>query len=89
MRSTVDIAVVVGIVIRNGVDDLTRLLGSGSIVEPHQVVAVHLLAQHGEVLAEFGGVQGVGLLVIQVAQLVGLGDAAADSRQSRPSDCPP
>ena len=49
MRGAVDVRVFVLVKIRDAVDDGLRLVGRGGVVEPHQRLAVHPLAQDGEV----------------------------------------
>ena len=61
------------------VDDLNGLLRRSAVVEPYEVVAVHLLIQHGEVLLDFLRVQRVHLLVVQLAQLLCLRNSDAEA----------
>ena len=77
--AAVDIRIIVFIVIRYLVDHLDGLLRGGAVVEPYEVVAVHLLLQHGEVLLDLLRVQRVHLLVVQVLQLLRLRDADAEA----------
>ncbi len=79
VRSAVDVAVAARVVVGEGLDDLTGLLRGGPVVEPHEVVAVHLLAEDGEVLAYRVHGQRVNLLVAQLAQRLRLGDAYAEA----------
>ena len=65
--AAMDVRVIVGVVVANLVDDLNRLLRGGTVVEPYEVVAVHPLMQHGEVLLDFLRVQRVHFLIVQVA----------------------
>ena len=57
----------------------TFLLRRGAVVEPDEVVAVHLLIEHGEVALDLLRVQRVRLFVVQVAQLLRLRDADAEA----------
>ena len=79
MGTTMDVTIIVLIIIRYLVDDLNRLLRGGTVVEPHKVVAVHFLMQHGEVLLDLLRVQRVGLLIVEVAQFLRLRDADAEA----------
>ena len=49
MRSAMYIGVICAVVFRNLIYYLIRLLRSGTVVEPHEVMAVHLLIEHGKV----------------------------------------
>ena len=79
MRTAVDVRIIITVIVRDLVDDQVRLLRRGTIVEPHKVVAVHLLVEHGEVALNLLRVKRVGLLVVQVAQLLRLRDADAET----------
>ena len=65
MGTTVDVRVVILIIVADLVDDLNRLLRRGTVVEPYEVVAVHLLMQNREVLLDLLRVQRIDLLVVQ------------------------
>ena len=67
MRPAVDVAVISTVVLLDLVDDLVRLLRRGTVVEPDEVVAIHLLIEYGEVALDLLRVQRVRLLVVQVA----------------------
>ena len=78
-----DVRIIITVIVRDLVDDLVRLLRRGTVVEPYEVVAVHLLIEHGEVALDLLGVQRVGLLVVQVAQFLRLWDADAETVVAR------
>ena len=65
--TTMDVTIIVLVIVADLVDYLNGLLGGGTVVEPHEVVAVHLLMEHGEVALDLLRVQRVSLLVVQVA----------------------
>ena len=77
--ATMDIRVIVLVIVRNLVDDLDRFLRGGTIVQPDQVVTVHLLGEHGEVALDLLRVQRVGLFIVEVAQFLRLRDADAET----------
>ena len=79
MRTTVDVRVICAVVFRNLIYYLIRLLRSGSVVEPYEVMAVYLLMEHREVALDLLGVECVGLLIAQVAQFLCLRYADAES----------
>ena len=85
--TTVNVRIVMFVIIRNLVDDLQGLLCGGTIVKPYEVVAVHLLVEHGKVLFYFLSVQGVQLLVVEVVQLLCLGDSDAEAVLLRNRPC--
>ena len=47
-----DIRIIVLVIIRYLVDHLDGLLCGGPIVEPHEIVTVYLLMEHGEILLD-------------------------------------
>ena len=75
--TTMDVRVVGLVELAQSIDDPQRLLGGRTIVEPHEVVAIHLLMEDGELLADFFGVHRVGLVVMEVANDVRLGNSDA------------
>ncbi len=75
----VDVRIIRLVVIRNLVDHLDGLLRRSAVVEPYQIVAVHPLVEHGEVLLDLLRVQRVGLFVVQVSEFLRLGDAYAET----------
>ena len=79
MCAAVDVRVVRTVVVRNLINHLIRLLCRCTIIQPHEVVAVHLLLQHGEVLLDLLRVQRVGLFIVQVTQFLRLRDADAEA----------
>ena len=79
MISSLDVTIIVFVIVADLVDHLDGLLGGGTVVEPYEVVAVHLLMEHGEVLLDLLRVQRVSLLVVQVAQLLRLWDSDAEA----------
>ena len=79
MRPAMDVTIICTVILRDLVNDLVRLLRRGSVVEPHEVVAVHLLVEHGEVALDLLRVQRVCLLIVQVAQLLRLRDADTEA----------
>ena len=62
--TAVDVAIIVFIIVADLVDDLNRLLRGGAVVEPYEVVSVHLLMEHGEILLDLLRVQRIDLLVV-------------------------
>ena len=74
-----DVTIISAVIVRDLVNDLVRLLRRRTVVEPHEVVAVHLLIEHREVALDLLGVQRVRLLVVQIAQLLRLGYADAEA----------
>ena len=62
-----DVTIISTVILRDLVDDLVWLLRRRTVVEPDEVVAVHLLIEHGEVALNLLRVQRVRLLVVQVA----------------------
>ncbi len=74
-----DVRIIITVIVRDLVDDLVRLLRRGTVVEPDEVVAVHLLIEHREVALDLLGVQRVSLLVVQVAQFLRFRDADAEA----------
>ena len=52
-----DVTIISAVIVRDLVNDLVRLLRRRTVVEPHEVVAVHLLIEHGEVALDLLGVQ--------------------------------
>ena len=79
MRTTMYVGVICAVVFRNLIYYLIRLLRSGSVVEPYEVMAVYLLMEHREVALYLLGVQSVCLLKTQVAQFLCLRYADAES----------
>ena len=77
--ASVDIAVIVLVIVADLIDHLYRLLRSSSIVEPYEVVAVHFLMQHGEILLDFLGVQGIHLLVVKLTEFLRFRNADAEA----------
>ena len=77
--TAMDVAIIVLIIVADLVDDLNRLLRGGAVVEPYEVVAVHLLMEHGEVLLDLLRIQRVHFLIVQVAQLLRLRNADAEA----------
>ena len=69
MGTTVDIGVVGTVILADLIDHLVGLLRGGTIVEPHQIVTVHLLLQHGEVALHLVGIERVNLVVVQTGEL--------------------
>ena len=74
-----NITVIVLIIVADLIDHLYRLLRSSSVVEPYEVVAVHLLMQHGEILLDLLGVQGIHLLVVNVTEFLRFRNADAEA----------
>ena len=49
MCTTVDITVIVGVIITDGINHLSGLLGCGSIIEPYKGMTVYSLLEDGEI----------------------------------------
>ena len=73
--TTVDITVVVGVIITDGINHLSGLLGCGSIIEPYKGMTVYSFLENGEILAYLRGTDGVGILVVDSAYRFSLGDS--------------
>ena len=56
--ASVYIGILVGVIMREGIDDRAGFLGCGTIVEVHERLPLHLLAQNGKVRADAAHVKG-------------------------------
>lgn len=79
VRTTMDIAVVMLVIVGEGVDDGLGLLGGGAVVEPDEGVMVHVLMQCRKVATDVLDVEDVMVVVIPVAEQLCFGYAYAEA----------
>ena len=79
MGTTVYVGVVSLVELRQSVDDTQRLLGGSTVVKPYEVVAVHLLIEHGELSSYLVRVEHVSLLIVEVLHQLCLRYAYAEA----------
>ena len=79
MCTAMDVGVIVFVIVTDLVNHLQRLLRGGTVVEPYQIVSIHLLVEHGEVFFDFLAVQRVRLLIVEGTKLFRLWYADAET----------